>query len=157
MNPYLPGGQLQTPVTSEALTSLRNRIEQDIHLLDSPGQLRFQKLTNTAEKAFAERALLFNKNRLLFKQNNESISRLSTRSTVVGKAKIMSYDNIVKTQRKRDVKEADVAGGIRRNSKRKSVTPALIPHKKSRTEVLEEAKREVEALGMGNYYSILQF
>jgi hypothetical protein len=48
-----------------------------------------QKLANAAEKAFAERALLLDENRLLFEQNNESNCCQSTRSTVVGKAKMM--------------------------------------------------------------------
>ena len=59
-------------------------------------------------KAFAERALLLNENRLLFEQNNESNCRQSTRSTVVGKAKVMSYEDIVEAQAKRDAKEAAV-------------------------------------------------
>jgi hypothetical protein len=41
----------------------------------------------------------------LFEQNNESIYRQSTRSAVVGKAKVMSYNNIIEAQAKRDAKE----------------------------------------------------
>jgi hypothetical protein len=41
-------------------------------------------------------------------QNNESRSQLSTRSTVIGKAKVMSYDDIVEAQSKRDAKEAGI-------------------------------------------------
>jgi hypothetical protein len=68
---------------------------------------------NAAEKAFAERALLLDENRVLFEQNNESNIRQSTRSTVVGKAKVMSYEDIVETQAKRNSKEAAVVKGKR--------------------------------------------
>lgn len=96
---------LQTPVTSEALTSLRNRIERDINMLDNQSKCRLQKLAKAAEKAFAERALLLDENKLLFEQNNESRPRVSTRSTVIGKAKIISCEDIVEAQRKRDAKK----------------------------------------------------
>lgn len=106
VEPSPHSGSLRTPVTSEALKSQRNQIEQDIHMLDGPGKLRLQKLGNAAERAFAECALLIDEIRLLFEQNNGSRSRLSTRSTVIGKAKVMSYNDIVETQRKYDAKEA---------------------------------------------------
>ena len=62
---------LQTPVTAEALTSLRNLIEQDAHTLNDASKQRLQKLANAAQKSFAECALLLDENRLLFEQNNE--------------------------------------------------------------------------------------
>jgi len=74
-----PQGVLQTPGTSEALTSLRSLIEQDTHMLDEPSKHCSQKRANAAEKAFAERALLLDENRLLLQQNNEKESRQSTR------------------------------------------------------------------------------
>ena len=44
-------------------------------------------------------------------QNNESNCRQSTRSTVVGKAKVMNYEDIVEAQAKRDAKEAAMVKG----------------------------------------------
>jgi hypothetical protein len=40
---------LQTPVTAEALTSLRSLIEQDTHMLENPSKWRLQKLVNAAQ------------------------------------------------------------------------------------------------------------
>ena len=72
-----------TPVTAEALTSLHSLIEQDAHALDETSkqrlQRRLQKFANAAQISFAERALLADENRLLFKQNNEAKVRRSTR------------------------------------------------------------------------------
>jgi hypothetical protein len=42
---------------------------------------------------------------MLFDQNNEVRVRVSTKSTVISKAKIMSYEDPVATQQKRDAKE----------------------------------------------------
>jgi hypothetical protein len=70
-------------------------IEQGTALI-SPPKHRFQKLANAAEKAFADRAILLDENKLLFEQNNEKITRLSIRSTITGTAKVMTYDDIIK-------------------------------------------------------------
>ena len=53
-------------MTFESLTSLRTNFEQDI-ALDHSGKYRIQKLANAAEKAFADRALLLDENRLFKK------------------------------------------------------------------------------------------
>jgi hypothetical protein len=141
-------------VTSEALTSLRNRIERDINMLDDQSKCRLQKLAKAAENAFAERALLLDENKLLFEQNNESRSRVSTRSTVIGKAKIMSYEDIVEAQRKRDAKEASLCA---RDSKRKSSALVRVAARRTRENELEVTENEIEVSGLGNYCSVLQF
>jgi len=73
---------------------------------DDASKIRLQKLGTAAKRAFAECALLLDENRLLFEQNNEARSRISAKSTVVGKAKVMSYEDIVEAQKKRDAKDA---------------------------------------------------
>jgi len=85
---------LQTPVTAEALTSLHSLIEQGTHALGERSKQRLRKFANAAQISFAERALLADENRLLFKQNNEAKVRRSTKSTTVGRAKVMSYEDI---------------------------------------------------------------
>lgn len=68
---------LQTPVTAEALTSLRTLLEQSSHRLDNSNRHYVQKLANAAERAFADCALLLDENSNLFKQNNEKECRKS--------------------------------------------------------------------------------
>ena len=46
----------------------------------------------------------------MFEQNNEKPSQSSVRSTVKDTVKVVSYDDIFKAQRKRDIKEAITAG-----------------------------------------------
>jgi hypothetical protein len=99
---------LRTPVTYEGLTDIRLIIEQGT-ALNSPSKHRFQKLANGTEKTFVDRAILLDENKLLFEQNNEKMTRSSTRSTVTGTAKIMTYEDIMEKPRKRDIKEAMTA------------------------------------------------
>ena len=116
---------------------------------------RLQKLANAAQKSFAECALLLDENRLLFQQNNESNHRQSTTSTVVGKAKVMSYEDVVEAQAKRDAKEAVVVKG-KRGRKRKASAPEVAQAKRVRKSELEVAEKEIEALEFGNHCSVLQ-
>ena len=83
-------------------------------------------------------------------QNNESKSRKSTRSTVVGKAKVMNYEDIVEAQAKRDAKEAAVVKG-KRGRKRKATAPEQTQAKRTRKNEMEVAE------GMGSYCSVLRF
>jgi DDE superfamily endonuclease len=79
---------LQTPVTAESLTSLRRKIEQNMPTLDDHNQQCLRKLANAAERAMTARDLYFKENFDLFKQNNESRTRESSNSNMVGKAKL---------------------------------------------------------------------
>jgi len=141
---------LQTPTTSNNLSLLRSKIEQDTDGLDDLSRFRLQKLSNAAEKAFAERSLL-DDNRLLFTQNNEKVSRKSARSTVVGTAKVMSYEDIVNAQTNPDAKAA------RRISRRKKSAPTAGKEKRSLFQDVEKAEEEIRSLGLANYCSVLHF
>jgi hypothetical protein len=124
VNPYPQGVVLQTPVTSEALTSLHNLIKQDAHAVDETSKHRLQrhlqKLANAAQTYFAERALQQDQIRFLSRMNNEAKRRKSTKSTIVWKAKVMSYEDIVKAREEHAAKEAATAGKGKRGRKRKS-------------------------------------
>src|SRR5437016_14076516 len=82
----------QPESNTEALSSLRSLIEQGSHILDESSRHYVQKLANAAERAFADGVLLLDKNLNLFKQNNEREYCQSTRSTVAGETKVMSYE-----------------------------------------------------------------
>ncbi|KAK6367270.1 hypothetical protein LTR64_008131 [Lithohypha guttulata] len=62
------------------------------------------KLVHAAEKAFADRSLLLDENQLLFEQNNKKVTRTSTRSTITGTARVMTYDDTIAAEQRRDVK-----------------------------------------------------
>ncbi|TVY52128.1 hypothetical protein LSUE1_G009680, partial [Lachnellula suecica] len=77
-----------TPVLAKGLASLYNLIRHDTYTLG--GTISF------AERAIldAERALLYDQNQTLISMNNEAKVRRSTRSIVLGKAKVMSFEDI---------------------------------------------------------------
>jgi hypothetical protein len=112
-----------TPVLAEALTSLHNLIKQDAYMLNETSterlQRHVQKLANAAQVSFTESALLRDQNQFLHRINNEAKVRRSTKSVVLGKAKVMSYEDIEETRAKRAAKEV-IKGKGKRGRKRKS-------------------------------------
>jgi hypothetical protein len=73
---------------------------------------------------FAERALLSDRNQFLFKINNEAKVRRSTKSLVLGKAKVMSYEDLEEARVKRAAKERAAAEKGRGKRSSKCKTPA---------------------------------
>lgn len=117
-----------TPVTlktTESLASLQNLIEKDACMLDETSKQRLQKrvrkITTAAKVSFTECALLQDQNEFLFKVNNAK-TRRSTRSVVLGKAKVMSYKDLEEARAKREAKDRAATTQGKRGRKRK--TPA---------------------------------
>jgi hypothetical protein len=98
-----------TPVSAGAVTTLQKLIQEDASLLDETNKYRLQKhlqkLTNAAQLSFAERDLLREHNQFLVNVNNEAKVRRSTKSEVVGTARVMSYEDLVRARVDRASKE----------------------------------------------------
>jgi hypothetical protein len=143
------------------LASLRRDIETNIaghKALDARTKLIIQKVANAAENAFADRAILLDENMLLFEQNNEKTTRTSIKATVVGTAKVMSYEDIVEAQQKRDMKEEEAAAVQgRRVSKRNKATLSQVIGKRSRSHEREKGIEEIRAFYLEKYCSVLKF
>ena len=110
-----------TPVSVEGLLSLQNLIKQDALTLNEASTQRLerhvQKLAHAAQVSFAERALLENRNQMLTRMNNEAkVGR--TRSVVLGKAKVMSFEDIEVARAARAAKDV-IKGKGKRGRKRK--------------------------------------
>jgi hypothetical protein len=101
--PTVSSNICHTPNTSDSFALLRSEVEQDTQNLDGVCKRRLQTLSCATERVFAERALLLEENRILFEQNNEKTCRQSSGLTVLGHAKVMSYEDIVEAQKKRDM------------------------------------------------------
>jgi hypothetical protein len=124
--------ELQTPVTpvsAEAFISLQNLIiQQDAHALDETSKQNLarhlQKCTKAFQKSSAQGILQENRIQFLTTINNEAKVRRSTKSLILGKAKVMSYKDLEEAQAKRVVKEATRAakGKGKHSRKRKSGT-----------------------------------
>jgi hypothetical protein len=111
-----------TPLTTNALSSLRASITEQTDALDETSkqdlQKNIQKLANAAQMFIAERDLLREQTRFLLKANNEAKDRRSTKSSIVGRAKVMSHEDIMEMQAKQAAKEQATTG--KRGRKRKS-------------------------------------
>lgn len=139
---------ITTPVTADGFAILRSQVVADVRTLDPACQDRLEKLNHAAERAMAERALLLDENRLLFEQNNEKTTRQSTGSRVVGHAKVMSYEDILEAQRKRDAKAVARPRANRRRSQPVDETSA-------RQEEKEKSEREIQRWDLGRYCAVL--
>ena len=150
----------ETPKTSESLASLRREIKLNIARqegLDAYTKLSIQKVVNAAENAFADRAILLNENMLLFEQNNGKTTCKSIKTTIVGTAKVLSYEDIVEAKRKRDIKEVKSSIRGRQSVKRKRSIPSQALGKRSRSHERQEAIDEIRASGLEKYCSVLSF
>ena len=147
-NPTVPFNLSHTPSTSDHFALLRKEVEKDIRNLDSIYKHRLQILGRAAEQVFAERTLLLEENRILFEQNNEKISRQSSGQTVIEYAKVMSYDDIVEAQRKRDLAVAKPSSTNKRRSKAEDQLLSKMEEKR-------KAEQEIQVWDMNNYCSVL--
>ena len=124
-------------------------LESCVGLLDEAPKLHFQKSANAAEKVFADRATLFNENKNLTDQHKEKSVRESTKLTVVGKAKIISYIGIVEAKKKRDERDAKQIG-VPRTRERKGNA------KQMPTNEMDQAVCEIAEIGLSGYCSVLR-
>jgi hypothetical protein len=74
----------------------------------------------------------------------------------VGKAKVMSYEDIVEAKLKRDAKDAPVVKG-KPGRKRKSPAPVAAHAKRKRRSEVEIAEQGIQVEGLGDYCSVLKF
>jgi len=98
-------------MSPSAVLSLHNFIiKKQAHALDETSKQSLeryvQKLTKAAQTFFTQCVLQRNQIQFLTKMNNESKVRRSTASAVLGKAKVMSYEDLKEQREKRAKKEA---------------------------------------------------
>jgi hypothetical protein len=111
-----------TPVNPEAVVSLQAAIDLDADALDEASKWRLQrhvqKLANAASTSFVQHDLQKEHIRYLYKVNNEAKVRRSTRSVVLGKAKVMSYEDLEEARAKRAAKDAAKAATKRKRGRK---------------------------------------
>jgi hypothetical protein len=124
--------ELQTPVTpvsAEALMLLQSLIiQRDAHALDETSKQNLarhlQKFVNASQKSFAKGILQEDRIQFLTTINDEAKVRRSTKSLVLEKAKVMSYEDLEEARAKRAEKEAakEAKGKGKRGRKCKGAT-----------------------------------
>lgn len=85
-------------MTAEGLAPVQDLIHQDADALDEVSKWRLrkhlQKLFKAAKTSFAERGLQDEQIKFLHRVNDEAKVRRSTPSLILGKAKVMSYEDL---------------------------------------------------------------
>jgi hypothetical protein len=120
---------------------------------------RLQKLANAAQISFAECALLQDENQLLFKQNDEAKRRWSPKSSVIGRAKVMSFEDIEAAREKRAAKQVardSPAAKGKRGTKRRTPLPEAKKAKKISRNEMDGAEAEIATAVLGDYCSVFQ-
>jgi hypothetical protein len=107
--------------------------------------MRVQKLASAAKISFAKEGLLQNHNRLLYRINNEAKVRRWTRSLVIGKAKVMSYEDLDIARAAQTAKDKAAAekGKGKRGRKRK------VPAREAEGDIEDEVEDSADALDVG--------
>jgi hypothetical protein len=146
------GEVLHTPVIPEGLTLLYTLIKQDACAEDDLSKQRLQrhtqKFANAAQISFAEHVL--QRDQILFIKtiNNEAKVRRNTKRLILGKAKVMSYEDLeeARAQRaaKKAAKEAKKAAKEVKDAE-KEAKDAEKESKKAAKEVEKEAKKAATA------------
>ena len=98
-----------TPKSAESLTLLLNMIKQvpDNGTTSRQHKERLQqKVTAAAQTFLATNALLEERNHFLTNINDEGKVRRSSKSEIIGKARVMSYEDLEKARAERAMKEA---------------------------------------------------
>lgn len=103
-----------TLVSVEALALLQIMIiQQDAYGLDETSKQRLQryvqKLASAIQMSFAKGALQQDQIQFLTAINNEAKLQQSTKSIVLSKAKVMSYEDLIAKRLERETKEQDKA------------------------------------------------
>jgi hypothetical protein len=121
-----------TPVSAEALMSLQNLIiQQDAHALDDTSkrnlQRHVQKFVKAGQTLLVGAALKDDQIRFLTTINDEAKVRRKTKPLILGKAKVMSYEDLEEARVKRAEKDAakEAKGKGKRSRKRRSATPEV--------------------------------
>ena len=109
---------------------------------------------NAAKRFVAGRDILFIDNDHIRRQQDEGKARKSIKSTVLSKAKVMSWEDLEEMQKKRDAKEADKQ---ERSRKRSCSGPTPAQDKRARVGEKEAWACEVEEMGLEEFCSVLQF
>ncbi|KAL9062821.1 MAG: hypothetical protein Q9157_008605, partial [Trypethelium eluteriae] len=135
-----------TPKTTEASTLPHDLIKQEAHTLDETNLPRLRnhidKLANATQLSSAEKTLLEDHNQFLSKLSKEASNRWKTKSLMLGKAKVMSYEDLEATRAKCTAKAQDIAGKKRGGQKRKTLLEAdILKTEASETDTPKRKKR----------------
>lgn len=149
---------VRTPTTLVGFQNVHCKLEKKLDLLDDENRLYLTKLSNAAEKVYADRAVLFDDNQLLFEQNNEKRTRESVRNTMVGRAKTMSYVDILEAERRRSQREVKTKSNKGKGDPTTQAPQVPVARMLSfADEEVLDARRELVEMGLQGFCHVINF
>ena len=145
---------LVTSVSAKTLISLQNLIiKQNAHALDETSKQSLkrhvQKLANATQISLAKGALQQDQIRFLITINDEVKVRRSFKLVILGKTKIMSYEDLVAKRAEREAKEQDKAKGKRKKKRgQKGKSPEEAGPLEPKAQVARMSEAQVEEDGI---------
>ena len=109
-DPLCQNAPLRTPTSARSLETFQKQMEACTESSRGPHEVHLEKAVKALGKAFADGALLREEIGGLLEQNNEKRGRKSLKRTVVGRGKIMSYEDIVAVREQRAERESAKKG-----------------------------------------------
>lgn len=154
-SPSLSLSCARTPTSFAGFNDLRCKVENELGVFDNKAKLGLEKLWHAAERAYTDRTMLVDENKILFEQNNEKTVRATGKTTVVGRAKVMSYQDILDAQQKRSEKENKKAAKQRMTLEALTVPVAMMLSDAEAEKI--GAVQEIDAMGLRQFCRVLDF
>lgn len=146
----------RTPTSAHSLETFRKQMEAVSDLSLESHNAPLEKAVKALGKAFADGALLREEIQGLLEQNDEKRSRKSLKRTVVGRGKIMSYEDIFAVREQRVEREA-VKKGKQSSKRRKGIVMARREKTSPLSKEVQVAEAEMRMMGLEKYCAVLRF
>ena len=156
-DPSCQNAPLRTPTSARSLETFQKQMKADTEASLGPYNILLEKAVEALGKVFADGALLREEIEGLLKQNDEKRSRKSLKRTVVGRGKIMSYEDIVAVRDQRMEREASKRSKQSVTSRRKRVNVARCAVASPLSKEVQVAEAEIRAMELGNYCAVSRF
>ena len=145
---------IRTPTDVLSFKALRMKGEAHLKRADEKSRLFFEKIANAAEMSMAHGALTDSRIEILQKQNDEKRSRQAARSTILGRGKILSWEDVVAARKKQEERAVSNRSRAERKANRKTAAPLSCREKRSQADEIAEAKREIAAGGLADFCTV---
>jgi hypothetical protein len=148
---------LRTPTSARSLETFQKQMEAGPGSSLVSHNALLEKAIKALGKSFADGALLREEIQGLLEQNSEKRSRNSLKRTVVGRGRIMSYEDIVEVRKQRVEKEAAKKGMQKPKGRRRRVDATRCEVASPLSKEFYAAEAEIRTMDLGNYCGVLRF
>jgi len=156
-DPSCQNAPLRTPTSARSLETFQKQMEACTEFSRGPHEVHLEKAIKALSKAFADGALLREEIEGLLEQNDEKRSRKSLKRTVVGRGKIMSYEDIVAVREQRAEREGAKKGKQSAKVRRRAVKAAGREAKSPLSTEFQAAEAEIRTMGLEKRCAVLRF